>query len=169
MSDDKNEKDLFYLHDLSDYKVADGYSDVRDWEVKDADGRSIGKVEGLLVSKKAERVVYLDVEVDKSVIEAGHEIFSVPASKGVHEFVNEEGENHIIIPIGMADLDEENKAVYTSQINHSTFAKTKRFATPADLNRNYEMNVFSTYTPSFIVDDTNVEDDFYKQKEFGSK
>ena len=86
MSDDKKEKDLFYLHELSDYKVASGYSDVRDWEVKDADGRTIGKVEGLLVSKKAERVVYLDVEVDESVIEAGHETFAVPATKAYMNF-----------------------------------------------------------------------------------
>ncbi len=59
-------KDLYNLHDLSGYKVAEDYADVRDWEVIDVDKRTIGKVDGLLVSKQAERVVYLDVEVDKS-------------------------------------------------------------------------------------------------------
>ncbi len=33
-----------YLHELSDHKVADEYADVRDWEVIDADKRTIGKV-----------------------------------------------------------------------------------------------------------------------------
>ncbi len=53
---DKN-KNLYYLHELSDYKVADNYADVRGWEVKDAGNRTIGQVEGLIVNKKAERVV----------------------------------------------------------------------------------------------------------------
>jgi len=66
-------KNLYYLHELSDYKVASDYADVRDWEVVDADKRTIGKVDALLVNKEAERVVYLDVEVNASLIEAGHE------------------------------------------------------------------------------------------------
>lgn len=94
----KNEnKNLYYLHELSDYKVADNYSDVRDWEVVDSDGRYIGKVDALLVNKEAERVVYLDVEVDRSVIEAGHETYSQPSNEGVHEFLNSDGENHLIL------------------------------------------------------------------------
>ena len=69
----------------------------------------------------------------------------------------------------MADLDEENKAVHTSQINHSTFAKTKRFATTSDVDRNYEIAALSTYTPTFKIDDRDMDDNFYNQKEFGSK
>jgi hypothetical protein len=85
---DKN-KNLYYLHELSDYKVADDYADVRDWEVIDADKRTIGKVDGLLVNKDAERVVYLDVEVDTSLIEAGHQSYAspaVPSEKQSHQF-----------------------------------------------------------------------------------
>ena len=106
-------KNLYYLHQLSDYKVANDYADVRDWEVIDANNRTIGKVDGLLVSKEAESVVYLGVEVDASLIEAGHETYAAPANKGVHEFLNEEGENHLIVPIGMVTLDEENKKVHS--------------------------------------------------------
>jgi ribosomal 30S subunit maturation factor RimM len=76
-----NNKNLYYLHELSEYKVADDYADVRDWEVIDADKRTIGKVDGLLVSKEADRVVYLDVEVDTSLIEDGHETYVVPAKR----------------------------------------------------------------------------------------
>ena len=59
-------KNLFNLDELSGYKVADDYSDVRGWDVKDANDRIIGKVEHLLVNKIAERVVYL--EDRKSVV-----------------------------------------------------------------------------------------------------
>ncbi len=60
-----NNKHLFYLNELSDYKVASDDPDVRGWKVKDSDNRVIGKVDNLLVNKNTERVVYLDVVLDK--------------------------------------------------------------------------------------------------------
>jgi hypothetical protein len=62
-------KNLFNLDELSGYKVAKNYNDVRVWDVKDANNRIIGKVDHLLVNKSAERVVYLDIEVDTTLIE----------------------------------------------------------------------------------------------------
>jgi len=160
-------KNLYYLHELSNYKVADQYSDVSDWEVIDANQRTIGKVDGLLVNKDAERVVYLDVEVDTSLIEAGHEIYATPANKGVHEFLNEEGENHLIIPIGMVTLDENNKKVHTNQIDYTTFAKTKRFKKGVELERSYELMVLPHYFPDNKFDEESDSDNqFYNRKEF---
>jgi len=160
-------KNLYYLHELSDYKVADEYADVRDWEVIDADKRTIGKVDGLLVNKEAKRVVYLDVEVDTSLIEPGHEIYAIPANKGVHEFLNEDGEDHLIIPIGMVTLDEDNKKVHTNQIDYNTFAKTKRFKKGVDLERSYELIVLPNYFPGNKFDEENGSDNqFYNRKEF---
>jgi hypothetical protein len=160
-------KNLYYLHELSDYKVADDYADVRDWKVIDADNRTIGKVDGLLVSKEAERVVYLGVEVDASLIEAGHEIYAVPAKKGVHEFLNEDGENHLIIPIGMVTLDEENKKVHSKQIDYTTFAKTKRYKKGVDLEKSYELIVLPHYLPENNFDEESGSDnEFYNRKEF---
>ncbi|MBA3284928.1 MAG: PRC-barrel domain-containing protein [Nitrosopumilus sp.] len=165
---DKN-KNLHYLHELSDYKVADEYADVRDWEVLDADQRTIGKVDGLLVNQQAKRVVYLDVEVDKSLIEAGHETYAVAADKGVHEFLNEDGENHLIIPIGMVTLDEDNKKVHTDQVNYSTFAKTKRFKKGIDIDRSYELIILPHFFPGYIFDDeTGSDNKFYNRKEFNN-
>jgi hypothetical protein len=163
---DKN-KNLYYLHELSDYKVADDYADVRDWEVIDADKRTIGQVDGLLVSKDAECVVYLAVEVDPSIIKAGHETYAVPANKGVHEFLNEDGENHLIVPIGMVTLDEENKKVHSKQIDYSTFAKTKRFKNGIDLERSYELMILPHYLPDNNFDEESASPNgFYNRKEF---
>jgi uncharacterized protein (TIGR02271 family) len=47
-----------------DFEVADGYPDVRGWDVHDAAGRSIGYVYDLLVDVEAMSVRYLDVELD---------------------------------------------------------------------------------------------------------
>lgn len=164
MSDEKN---LYYLDELSDYKVAEDYCDVRGWEVKDADNRTIGKVDDLMVNKKAERVVYLDVAVEKDLIENGHETYAVPASEGVHEFLDKDGDNHIIIPVGMITLDEKNETVLTNEINYSTFAKTNRFSKGTVINREYEITMMRNYIPANIIDKpSSVSDNFYDGKEF---
>lgn len=142
---DNDKKNLYYLNELSDYKVAGDDPDVRGWEVKDADNRVIGKVDNLLVNKSTERVVYLDVEVDKSIIEADHDPFGKPSNEDVHEFINKEGENHIIIPIGLVNLNEDDNYVYTDSINHQTFAETKRIEKGANVNREYEVVVLDSY------------------------
>lgn len=161
-------KRLFNLDELSDYKVADEYADVRGWNVKDADKRTIGKVDHLLVNKATKRVVYLDVEVDKTLIEAGHKTYQESASGGVHEFLNEEGENHLIIPIGMAKLDEEHKHVHTNEIDSTTFAKAKRFRKGEPIDFDYELSSVRHYRGDKKIHSSNSVDDFYNRVEFAN-
>jgi hypothetical protein len=161
-------KNLFKLEELSGYKVAENYSDVRGWDVKDADNRTLGKVDHLLVNKTAERVVYLDVEVDTALIEEGHNTYQDPAREGVHEFLNKEGENHLIIPIGMADIDETNKIVSTNQIDSSTFARTKRFQKGYMIDFGYELNTIRHYRGDNTIHPSNVADGFYEREEFNN-
>ena len=142
---DNNRKHLYYLNELSDFKVDSDDPDVRGWEVKDADNRVIGKVDNLLVSKEKKKVVYLDVEVDKSIIEANHDPYGKPASGDVHEFINKDGENHLILPVGLAKLNEDQKFVYTDRINRQTFAETKRMEKGYDVDRDYEVVVLESY------------------------
>lgn len=139
------EKHLYYLNELSDYKVSDKDPDVRGWDVRDSDNRVIGKVDNLLVNKEREQVVYLDVEVDKSIIEANHDPYGTPASEDVHEFINKEGENHIIIPVGLVSLNDDQKFVFTDRINHQTFSGTKRIKKGSNVERHYEINVLDSY------------------------
>ena len=138
-------KHLYYLNELSDYKVASNYSDVTGWDIKDKDNRVIGKVNNLLVNIDLERVVYLDIEVDETIIEANHDPYGRPANTEVHEFVNKEGENHVIIPVGLVDINNDQKFVYTNTIDHQTFAETKRIRTGANINREYEEAVMGSY------------------------
>jgi hypothetical protein len=161
-------KNLFNLDELSGYKVAENYSDVRGWNVKDANNRTIGKVEHLLVNKTTERVVYLDVEVDTTLIEEGYNTYQDRVSDGVHEFLNKEGENHLIIPIGMAVIDEENKLVNTNQIDRSTFAKTKRFKKGDVIDFGYELDVVRHYRGDSTIHSSNTADGFYDREEFNN-
>lgn len=168
MSDNKN-KTIFYLDELSDYKVASDYSDITGWPVRDADNRVIGKVDRLLVNKKAERVVYIDVEVDKTILDAEHDPYAKPSASGMHEFINKEGDNHLIIPIGMVNLDKENKIVRSTEINYSTFSRTPRFRRGADIYADYEASVFRSYSgdQNFAADAID-DEEFYSRREFDS-
>ena len=145
MTKNKKDKHLFYLNELSDYKVASDDPDVRGWDVRDSEDRVVGKVDNLLVNKDTEKVVYLDVEVDKSIIDKNHKPYGKPAKGDVHEFINKDGENHLIIPIGHAKLNEDKKFVYTDRINHRTFAETKRKEKGAPVDRDYEVVVLESY------------------------
>ena len=141
----EQKKHLYYLDELSDYKVDSHYADVRGWPVKDRDNRVIGKVDNLLVNKNLMKVVYLDVEVDKTIIDANYDPYSNSPNSDVREFVNKEGQNHIIVPIGMIHIHEDQKYVHTESIDHQTFAETKRFRTGESVNRDYEVAVMDSY------------------------
>ncbi len=138
-------KHLYNLNELKDYKVDHHDPDIRGWSVKDRDNRVVGKVDNLLVNKDLAKVVYIDVEVDESIIDANHDPYSPHHDPSLHEFINEKGENHIIIPIGLIHLNRENKFVYTENINYETFAETKRYRSGTDITRDYERHVLGSY------------------------
>ena len=166
MSTNKN-KNLVYLDELSGYKVASDYPDIKGWDVWDADNRVIGKVDRLLVNKVAERVVYIDVEVDHTIIEEGHDPYAGDGS-GVREFLNKDGDNHLIIPIGLIIIDEENKIVHSAQINHKSFSKVPRFRSGSEINPDYEASVYRNYSGDADFDEAILldEENFYGRKEF---
>lgn len=164
-NNDKN-KNLYYLEELSNYKVASDYYDVRGWDVIDAEKRTVGKVSNLLVHKKAERVAYLDVEVNETLIEVGYNTYQAHTDDGVHGFTNKDGEEHLIVPIGMVSLDKEQKRVITNQIDFNTFAKAKRFKKGSTIDRDYELMLFRHYMRNDEIDTTILDEYFYKPKEF---
>ncbi len=161
-------KNLYNLDELSDYKVAENYSDVRGWYVKDANKRIIGTVDHLLVNKIAERVVYLDVEMDKTLIEEGYNTYQKSVSEGVHEFLNKDGDNHVIIPIGMATIEKNNKVDTTNQIDSSTFAKAKRFRKGDAIDFEYELNLVRHYRGDKTFHSSNTVEGFYEREEFNN-
>lgn len=138
-------KHLYNLNELSDYKIKDGYPDIKGWDVKDIDNRVVGKVDNLLVNKEMEQVVYLDVEVDKSIIDANHDPYNKSVNQDITEFVNKDGDNHIIIPIGLVGLNTDSKNVFTDLIDHQTFAETKRYRKGDAVDRAYEERVLDSY------------------------
>lgn len=160
-------KHLFYLNELDDYKVKDEDPDVRGWKVKDKDKRVIGTVNNLLVNKDKKKVVYLDIEVDESIIEANHDPYGKPSSEGVHEFINKDGEDHLIVPVGMVTLQEDEETVLANQVDYSTFAKTKRIKPGENIDRDYEVLILESYNRSTENEVRDSKDEeFYDRSEF---
>lgn len=94
-------------------------------------------------------------------------LLGIIALAWLYFFLNEDGENHLIIPIGMVTLDEDNKKVHTDQIDYTTFAKTKRFKKGVDIEKSYELRVLPHYFPgNHFHEESGSDNHFYNCKEF---
>jgi uncharacterized protein (TIGR02271 family) len=102
--------DLRRLNELDDFDVAEGYPDIRGWEVKTPTGQKLGKVKDLIVSVAEMRVRYLDVEV-------AHDM------RGPADDTN----GHALLPIGTVELDDKNDDVLMSMAGED-FASYPRYA-----------------------------------------
>lgn len=151
---------LYRLDELSDYKVASHYPDIRGWKITDANNLVIGTVDDLIVNKAEERVVYLDLEVDKKLID--------DRDTPVIEIHNDD-ENHLLLPIGAVSIDESNKSVICNDVSYATFGRAKRFRKGENINREYETALLRTYYPNDDSDtlrNKNQDDDFYRRSHF---
>lgn len=106
------------LRDLTDFEVADGNPDVRGWAVRGSDGQALGAVFELIVDPEAMKVRYLDVEL------------------ATHLNLDEH-ENHILLPIGAASLDEEGDNVFVPALNAESVRHYPPY-TEIQITREYE-------------------------------
>ncbi|MEN2398734.1 PRC-barrel domain-containing protein [Flavobacterium sp. MC2016-06] len=165
---EKKDKNLYRLDELSDYKIDSNYSDVRGWKIVDADNRTIGKIDNLWVNKDMMRVVYLDVNVDKTLIEdSRNQVHDAIANDNGREFVYKDGDSHIIIPIGSVSINKDTKIVMANNIGYDTFRNTSRYNRQQNFDREYERRVYNSYYPEnesrFGSDN---DDTFYNRREF---
>ena len=117
------------LNSLPGYKVADGEPDIRGWDVVASDGQRLGKVEELLVDTQANKVRYVDVDVD--------------------------GDNrHITLPIGYARLEESRHQVLVDGLGTEQLRAMPTYER-GGMTRDYEeqvgraCNVETAATPDF--------------------
>ena len=106
------------LRDLADFEVADGSPDVRGWTVRGNDGQSLGTVHELIVDADALKVRYLDVELDG-------------------RFHINEQENHILLPIGAASLDDDGDNVFVPALNAESVLSYPPYV-EIQISRDYE-------------------------------
>jgi uncharacterized protein (TIGR02271 family) len=119
--------DLRRLNELDDFDVADGYPDIRGWDVKTPTGQKLGTVKDLIVSVAELRVRYVDVEVDRDM-------------RGAADDAN----GHALLPIGTVELDEKHDDVLMS-VAGTDFASYPRYA-GGDITHQYEGSIRNRFS-----------------------
>jgi uncharacterized protein (TIGR02271 family) len=131
------------LGDLHDYEIADGEPDPRGWDVRTADGRSVGKVDDLIADTGTMKVRYLDVELDR---------------KGL----NLDEDRHVLVPIGRARLDDDGDTVTLNVASGSVLSQLPAYQHGA-VDRDYENRLFGG------LGATASGGDFYAHEEFDDR
>ncbi len=129
---------LVRLEDLKGFRVAEGDSDIRGWEVKTPDGNTIGKVEELIVDPNESRVRYIEVNVDRNVL-------------GLDE------DRHILVPIGAARLEDKGNNVLIERLPAQGLAGAPAY-TRGPITRDYETSLRGYYGATAAPS----SDDYYR-------
>lgn len=128
------------LRDLTEFEVADGNPDVRGWPVRGADGRQFGQVFELIVDADALKVRYLDVELSDTLQ------------------INER-DRHILLPIGVAALDEDADNVFVPSLTAQTVLEYPPYV-EIQITREYEQAMLRALNMPLAE---TTEPDFYNQ------
>jgi len=130
---------LSRLRDLHGYEVADGYPDIRGWDVKTSDGATIGEVEDLIVDLQALRVRYVVVELARQFRNATHTASLGEAIRRASRRVAEAaadvgdapqpdaGEGHTLIPVGGVRLDDRHDEVIVEHLTSEQVVGLPRY------------------------------------------
>lgn len=148
MTDKKSEKEiqddnrhLYRLHELKDYRVASDNPDVRGWEIVDRDKEKFGTIKELIVDPEKKKVRYLDVEPSSDLSGAGNE--------------------RLLIPIGVAKLDKDHNHVIVNEVDKDALASFPLYAGDA-VGRDYEIDVVERFNrPDGTTTTTRETGDFY--------
>ena len=134
------------LKEIEDeYEVADKHLDVRGWNVLGNRGENIGRINELIVDTEAMKVRYLDVNVDNSI-------------------TNEKESRHVLIPIGVATIDQKDDKVVIPTLDRSMVMKCPSYTGQA-VTRDYEHTLLTTLSPDYTIG-SNSRSDFYNQESF---
>lgn len=91
------------LSDVDDLQIASGYPDIRGWTVRTPDGALVGRVDDLVVDLAAMRVRYVDVVLDRSLLDAGRDpALAIGQASGGTSM--EPG--HTLLPVGGVRADD---------------------------------------------------------------
>jgi len=131
------------LGDLDDFQVAEGYPDVRGWDVVAAGGQKLGKVHELIVDTQAMRTRYLDVSLDRKAV-------------GLAD------DHDVLVPIGTARVDDDNDHIILDSATVSRLG-TLPVYDHKEFSREYENN---TLLPAYGATATGTGADYYSGRHF---
>lgn len=142
-------KGLFKLKDLKNYKIAKPDFDVRGWNVFSSDKKSIGRIDDILVNPELKKICYLDIYLHNDI-----------------KIKN--GSRHLFVPFNMIKLDLKNEWVNLLNIKTITSLRKIEDGEKEEINQPEMINQHDF--PQFIDDNiynNNLfdESNFHKSKE----
>lgn len=145
---DRNDRHLFRMEELEDYKIADNEPDVRGWDIVDYQKEKIGVVKELIVDIDKEKVRYLDIIATQELSLSG-------------------GDRHFIVPIGVAQIDETENRVVVREIDKTTLMSIPNYTGNA-VTRDYEFDVVERLRGdrTNIFEDQFYDNEFYNEENF---
>jgi PRC-barrel domain len=137
---------LVPLSAASGLAVADGEPDIRGWRVRTRTGSEIGEVTDLIVDPARMQVRYMDVRLERAFAGDGR---------------------HVLVPIGVAALDETQEDVHVdtgaaSLLNAPAY-------TPRALSRSYERAVLENFGWRGATSGADRADEFYGGAHFDER
>jgi stress response protein YsnF len=143
----------------SDYEIADGDSDIRGWDVKDASGRRIGEVDELIFDVESRKVRYMVVDLDDDELDL-------------------DDDRDVLIPIGLAQLDEDDDDVILNNVTADQLRALPEYDDDDAIDTTYESNIRRVFggvggaalTGAALTSDSDTvrdrDTDFYNHEHF---
>jgi len=130
----------------SDFEIVDGEPDVTDWDVVTVQGAKIGDVDDVLFDANARKVRYLiiDLEVNELLLENPYQV---------------------LVPIGLATLDEEEDEVILPNITVEQLNALPKYER-GKVTPEYEMAVRQIFEGDIVIDTIDEWKDFYEHDHF---
>lgn len=128
-------RQLYRLENLDDWKVHHDDIDIRDYDVKTADGKSIGEVENLLVDLQDKKVRYVEVELEDDTPRVN--------SDSVVTYKERDGDRIVIVPVGLVEIDRDKKCVNIAGLNKIDFQEYPRYKHNMSVTPFYEKSVYN--------------------------
>lgn len=137
---------LIKLKELEGYAVADDDPDVRGWKVISKNGREVGIIDELIVDREAMKVRYLDIDLNESFLDSGRD-------------------RHLLLPIGVAEIDEHDDLVFIPGIDKALVNKIPAF-TGDQVTRDYETTLVNVLSADNDDRADSKLENFYDRKQF---
>lgn len=137
---------LIKLRELEGYTVADDDPDVRGWKVISKNGNEVGVIDELIVDRNEMKVRYLDIDLNDNFLDDGRD-------------------RHLLLPIGVAEIDEYDDMVFVPGIDRSLVSKIPAF-TGDQVTRDYETTLINVLSADNDERSGSRLENFYDREHF---
>lgn len=137
---------LIRLEEMEGYAVSDKDPDVRGWKVISKNGREVGTIDELIVDQDAMKVRYLDIDLNDDFLESGRD-------------------RHLLLPIGVAEIDENDDLVFIPGIDRALVSKIPAFD-GNNLTRDYETTLINVLSDDRGSSPVRSDENIYEREDF---